>query len=47
MLSWLYAFYCFDYKWSLYAVPLERRVLFFETNWAFFAGIASCSVVLP
>lgn len=37
-LSWLYAFYCFDYGWSLQGVPLPERLAFFERRWAFFAG---------
>ncbi|GBF99027.1 hypothetical protein Rsub_11972 [Raphidocelis subcapitata] len=37
-LSWLYAFYCFDYCWSLQGVPLPERLSFFERRWAFFAG---------
>ena len=37
-LSWLYAFYCFDYCWSLQGVPLAERLAFFERRWAFFAG---------
>jgi len=37
-LSWLYAFYCFDYSWSLQGVPLPERLAFFERRWAFFAG---------
>ena len=37
-LSWLYAFYCFDYGWGLQGVPLPERIAFFERRWAFFAG---------
>ncbi len=36
--SWLYAFYWFDYKWSLTNLPLENRVQFFQSHWAYFAG---------
>ncbi|OAE18678.1 hypothetical protein AXG93_4448s1130 [Marchantia polymorpha subsp. ruderalis] len=45
MLSWLYAYYCFDYKWGFAKWNLERRLLFFETNWAFFAGFGSPCVL--
>ena len=38
LLSWLYAYYCFDYKWSLLGVRLPERLAYFETHWAFFAG---------
>ena len=36
--SWVYAFYWFDYKWSLTNLPLEKRVQFFQSHWAYFAG---------
>lgn len=38
LLSWLYALYCFDYKWSLHGVQLQQRVAYFERHWAFFLG---------
>lgn len=38
LLSWLYAYYCFDYKWALQGARLPQRLAFFETHWAFFAG---------
>ena len=38
LLSWLYAFYFFDYKWTLTNVPLVTRVQHFEGHFAFFAG---------
>eukprot|EP00249_Psilotum_nudum_P001417 c13889_g1_i2 orf=332-1306(-) len=41
LLSWLYAYYCFDYKWGFARWSLERRLIFFESNWAFFAGFGS------
>ncbi|KAG2444761.1 hypothetical protein HXX76_001505 [Chlamydomonas incerta] len=37
-LSWLYAYYCFDYKWGLQGVRLTERLGYFERRWAFFAG---------
>lgn len=37
-LSWLYAYYCFDYKWALEGIRLPNRLHFFECNWAYFAG---------
>mmetsp|Transcript_344 Transcript_344/g.795 ORF Transcript_344/g.795 Transcript_344/m.795 type:complete len:307 (-) Transcript_344:149-1069(-) len=48
-LSWLYAYYCFDYKWSLAKWPLDARLHFVETHWAYFAGFGgpcTMSVVL-
>lgn len=39
--SWLYAYYFFDYKWGFAKWSLEKRLTFFETNWAFFAGFGS------
>lgn len=51
MKSWLFAFYCFDVKWSLLAVPLSVRIQFFERHWAFFGGYgslcASLTALLP
>lgn len=38
LLSWLYAFYFFDYKWAMTNVPLVTRVQHFEGHFAFFAG---------
>ncbi|KAF3452621.1 hypothetical protein FNV43_RR03054 [Rhamnella rubrinervis] len=46
LLSWMYAYYCFEYKWNLSEVSLDRRLDFFESNWAFFAGFGS-PCVLP
>lgn len=40
-LSWLYAYYCFDYKWALEGIRLPNRLHFFECNWAYFAGVCS------
>ncbi|KAJ7571683.1 hypothetical protein O6H91_01G172500 [Diphasiastrum complanatum] len=45
LLSWLYAYYCFDYKWNFARWSLEKRLVFFETNWAFFAGFGSPCVL--
>ncbi len=38
LLSWLYALYCFDYKWALHSVQLQQRITYFERHWAFFLG---------
>jgi len=38
LLSWLNAFYSFDYQWSLRGRRLEERIQFFERNWAYFLG---------
>ncbi|TQD84504.1 hypothetical protein C1H46_029939 [Malus baccata] len=46
LLSWMYAYYCFEYKWNFSEVHLEKRLDFFESNWAFFAGFGS-PCVLP
>lgn len=45
LMSWLYAYYCFDYKWGLSRWSLEKRLLFFESDWAFFAGFGSPCVL--
>ncbi|XP_020588101.1 protein EI24 homolog isoform X2 [Phalaenopsis equestris] len=43
--AWMYAYYCFEYKWNLSELSLDRRLEFFETNWAFFAGFGSPCVL--
>ncbi|MCO5602654.1 hypothetical protein L7F22_056789 [Adiantum nelumboides] len=43
--SWLYAYYFFDYAWGYAKWSLEKRLMFFETNWAFFAGFGSPCVL--
>jgi hypothetical protein len=44
--SWLYALYCFDYKWSLFGVPLELRTQTIEEYWTYFAGFGSSMVTI-
>ncbi|KAK3142583.1 hypothetical protein QOZ80_4BG0348550 [Eleusine coracana subsp. coracana] len=46
LLSLMYAYYCFDYRWNFFAVSLNKRLDFFESNWAFFAGFGG-PCVLP
>jgi len=38
---WLYALYCFEYKWSLRKWPLQRQLRYIEEHWAFFAGFGT------
>ncbi|XP_021901595.1 protein EI24 homolog isoform X6 [Carica papaya] len=45
LLSWMYAYYCYEYKWNFSEVPLDKRLDFFESNWAFFAGFGSPCVL--
>ncbi|XP_049364094.1 protein EI24 homolog isoform X1 [Solanum verrucosum] len=45
LLSWLYAYYCFEYKWNLSGLSLDKRLDFFESNWAFFAGFGNPCVL--
>lgn len=45
LLSWMYAYYCFEYKWNFSEVALEKRLDYFESNWAFFAGFGSPCVL--
>ncbi|KAF0716320.1 hypothetical protein AaE_011137 [Aphanomyces astaci] len=37
-MSWLYALYCFEYKWSLHGWSIEKRLAFMEKHWAYFIG---------
>ncbi|XP_011087701.1 protein EI24 homolog isoform X1 [Sesamum indicum] len=41
LLVWMYAYYCFEYKWNYSGVSLDKRLDFFESNWPFFAGFGS------
>ncbi|KAJ9538122.1 hypothetical protein OSB04_030855 [Centaurea solstitialis] len=43
LLSWMYAYYCFEYKWNFSGLSLDKRLDFFESNWAFFAGFGDFS----
>ncbi|XP_047315074.1 protein EI24 homolog isoform X2 [Impatiens glandulifera] len=45
LLSWMYAYYCFEYKWNFSGISLDIRLDFFESNWAFFAGFGSTCVI--
>lgn len=45
LLSWMYSYYCFEYKWNFSEVSLVNRLGFFESNWAFFAGFGSPCVL--
>ncbi|XP_061376000.1 protein EI24 homolog [Gastrolobium bilobum] len=45
LLSWMYAYYCFEYKWNFNEVALDRRLHYFESYWAFFAGFGSPCVL--
>jgi etoposide-induced 2.4 mRNA len=41
-LSWLYAFYCFDCKWSLRGKwGITKRVQVFETYWVYMSGFGT------
>lgn len=46
LLSWIYAYYSFEYKWNHAEIYLDKRLNLFESNWAFFAGFGS-PCVLP
>ncbi|KAL3620830.1 hypothetical protein CASFOL_035742 [Castilleja foliolosa] len=45
LLSWMYAYYCFEYKWNYSGLSLDKRLDFFESNWLFFAGFGSPCVL--
>lgn len=34
-------FYAFRYKWNLSELSLDKRLDFFESNWAFFLGFGT------
>jgi etoposide-induced 2.4 mRNA len=41
LLSWMYAYYCFEYKWNLSGLSLDKRLEYFESNWTFYVGFGS------
>jgi etoposide-induced 2.4 mRNA len=44
-LSWMYAFYCFEYKWLLSGWTLQQRIDAFERHWIYFFGFGTpCSL---
>ncbi|XP_020259411.1 protein EI24 homolog isoform X2 [Asparagus officinalis] len=45
LLSWMYAYYCFEYKWNHSEMALDKRLDLFESNWAFFLGFGSPCVL--
>lgn len=45
LLSWMYSYYCFEYKWNYSELSLDKRIKFFESNWPFFAGFGSPCVL--
>ncbi|XP_004485465.1 protein EI24 homolog [Cicer arietinum] len=45
LLAWMYAYYCFEYKWNFNEVSLDRRLDYFESYWPFFAGFGSPCVL--
>jgi len=40
-ICWLYAFYCFEYKWVNKGWDLETRLDYLENHWAYFAGFGA------
>eukprot|EP00164_Ancoracysta_twista_P003408 GFYU01004548.1.p1 GENE.GFYU01004548.1~~GFYU01004548.1.p1 ORF type:complete len:318 (-),score=65.85 GFYU01004548.1:61-1014(-) len=38
---WLYAYYCFEYKWGFKGWPLEKSIRYFETHWVYFLGFGT------
>ncbi|KAK4271042.1 hypothetical protein QN277_019794 [Acacia crassicarpa] len=43
--SWMYAYYCFEYKWNFNEVALDKRLDYFQSSWAFFSGFGSPCVL--
>ena len=44
-LSWMYSFYCFEYKWLLSGWTLQQRISAFEGRWLYFFGFGTpCSL---
>lgn len=52
IITWLYSFWCFDYKWILRGKwNLLQRIQYFETHWAYMFGygliFTTCSFFFP
>lgn len=45
-LSWYYALYAYDYRFSLQHTPLNARLETFETHWSYYCGFGLPSAVL-
>jgi etoposide-induced 2.4 mRNA len=45
-MCWLYSLYSFEYSWIHMGWSLDRRLAFFERNWAYFLGFGFPSAVL-
>jgi etoposide-induced 2.4 mRNA len=44
--SWICAFYCYDYKWTLQGWTIDQRLHVFEEHWVFMLGFgAPCALV--
>jgi etoposide-induced 2.4 mRNA len=46
LVSWLYAFYSFDYIWISQHLSLTDRLRYFEERWTYFAGFGMPSALL-
>jgi len=46
MSSWVYAFYCFNYKWDDNDWNFQRKIIYFNRNWAYFLGYGLPSLLL-
>lgn len=51
LLSYLYSFYCFEYRWALEGMTLGEQLKALETNWAYYLGfglvITLCTYYSP
>uniref|UniRef100_A0A7S3PCQ5 Uncharacterized protein n=1 Tax=Aplanochytrium stocchinoi TaxID=215587 RepID=A0A7S3PCQ5_9STRA len=44
--SWIYAFYCFDYRWTMQGWSFQKRLVFFQEHWVYMLGFGMpCSIV--
>jgi len=43
LLCWLYALYCFEYKWMIEQWDWQKRRAYFERRWPYFLGFGTCS----
>ncbi|CEP02850.1 hypothetical protein PBRA_002817 [Plasmodiophora brassicae] len=46
LMTWLYSFYMWEYKWALQGWTMDQRVAFFQRRWAYFFGFGAPATLL-
>jgi hypothetical protein len=45
--AWLYAFYCFDYQWTLRSLSFSEKKLCLKKYWMYFVGFGIPMIAVP